>query len=156
VSGEIFICRFPFTSGAFSKPRPVLVLFDLQQDVLICRITSATRSEALDVPISDWKQAGLAKPSVARLDRWSRQKDHPGSAAWYLKRNGSGNHSQSLEPAYATLRELGIGAVALQYSRQFARFAGRRRAGATGAHSYISVLSVQSAVAWFSQEIGVH
>jgi len=69
VFGEIFICRFPFTSGAFSKPRPVLVLFDLQQDVLICRITSATRSEPLDVPISDWKQAGLAKPSVARLDR---------------------------------------------------------------------------------------
>jgi len=69
VFGEIFICRFPFTSGAFSKPRPVLVLFDLQQDVLICRITSATRSEPLDVPISDWEQAGLAKPSVARLDR---------------------------------------------------------------------------------------
>ena len=28
VFGEIFICQFPFTSGAFSKPRPVLVLFD--------------------------------------------------------------------------------------------------------------------------------
>jgi mRNA interferase MazF len=69
VFGEIFICRFPFTSGAFSKPRPVLVLFDLQQDVLICRITSATRTGPLDVILADWKQAGLAKPSVARLDR---------------------------------------------------------------------------------------
>ncbi len=67
--GEIFICRFPFTSGAFSKPRPVLVLLDLQHDVLICRITSATRVGLLDVIIGDWKQAGLAKPSVARLDR---------------------------------------------------------------------------------------
>jgi mRNA interferase MazF len=69
VFGEIFICRFPFTSGAFSKPRPVLVLLDLQQDVLICRITSATPSGPLDAIISDWKEAGLAKPSVARFNR---------------------------------------------------------------------------------------
>jgi mRNA-degrading endonuclease toxin of MazEF toxin-antitoxin module len=69
VFGEIFICRFPFTSGAFSKPRPVLVLFDLRQDVLICRVTSATRAGPLDVTLADWAQAGLAKPSVARLDR---------------------------------------------------------------------------------------
>ena len=27
--GEIFICQFPFTSGAASKIRPALVLFDL-------------------------------------------------------------------------------------------------------------------------------
>jgi mRNA interferase MazF len=69
VFGEIFICRFPFTSGAFSKPGPVLVLFDLQQDVLICRVTSARRAGPLDVTLADWRQAGLAKPSVARLDR---------------------------------------------------------------------------------------
>jgi mRNA interferase MazF len=69
VFGEIFICRFPFTSGAFSKPRPVLILFDLQQDVLICRVTSATPFGPLDAIISDWREAGLAKPSVARLDR---------------------------------------------------------------------------------------
>jgi len=69
VFGEIFICQFPFTSGAFSKPRPVLVLFDLQQDALICRITSVLRNGLLDVIITDWSQAGLAKPSVARLDR---------------------------------------------------------------------------------------
>lgn len=67
--GEIFICQFPFTSGAFGKPRPALVLFDLQQDVLICRVTSVLRSSALDVNLADWAQAGLAKPSVARLDR---------------------------------------------------------------------------------------
>jgi mRNA-degrading endonuclease toxin of MazEF toxin-antitoxin module len=69
VFGEIFICRFPFTSGAFSKPRPVLVLFDLRQDALICRVTSATRAGPLDVTLADWAQAGLAKPFVARLDR---------------------------------------------------------------------------------------
>jgi mRNA interferase MazF len=67
--GEIFICQFPFTSGAVSKPRPVLILFDLQQDVLICRITSSLHSGPLDILLADWTQAGLAKPSVARLDR---------------------------------------------------------------------------------------
>jgi mRNA-degrading endonuclease toxin of MazEF toxin-antitoxin module len=45
------------------------VLFDLQQDVLICRVTSARHAGLLDVMLADWKQAGLAKASVARLDR---------------------------------------------------------------------------------------
>jgi mRNA-degrading endonuclease toxin of MazEF toxin-antitoxin module len=67
--GEIYLCRFPFTSGATSKPRPALVLFDLGIDVLISRITSAARFGPLDIPISDWSSAGLAKASVARLDR---------------------------------------------------------------------------------------
>jgi mRNA-degrading endonuclease toxin of MazEF toxin-antitoxin module len=52
-----------------SKPRPALVLFDLQRDVLICRITSAQYSGPLDIAISDWAAAGLAKPSIARLNR---------------------------------------------------------------------------------------
>jgi mRNA-degrading endonuclease toxin of MazEF toxin-antitoxin module len=67
--GEIFLCRFPFTSGVLSKARPALVLFDLRHDVLICRITSASPVGSLDIPISDWKKAGLLKPSIARLDR---------------------------------------------------------------------------------------
>ena len=67
--GDVFIFQFPFTTGATSKPRPVIVLFDLQQDVLICRITSVLRSGPLDVRLADWAQAGLLKPSVARLDR---------------------------------------------------------------------------------------
>ena len=67
--GEIFICQLPFTSGEVSKPRPVLVLFDLDQDVLICRITSVPRTGPHDVPLKEWKPAGLALPSVAHLDR---------------------------------------------------------------------------------------
>jgi mRNA interferase MazF len=69
VFGDVFIARFPFTSGALSKPRPVLALFDLQADVLICRITSVPRTGPLDVTSRDWQHAGLALPSVARLDR---------------------------------------------------------------------------------------
>ena len=67
--GEIYVCRFPFTSGTFTKPRPVLVLFDLGVDVLICRITSVFYSGHLDVELRDWSLAGLEKPSVARLNR---------------------------------------------------------------------------------------
>jgi mRNA interferase MazF len=67
--GDIFISRFPFTSGEVSKPRPVLVLFDMGRDAVICRITSAQHSEPLDVVMADWKAAGLAKSSVIRLGR---------------------------------------------------------------------------------------
>lgn len=67
--GEIYLCEFPFTSGATSKVRPALALFDLQNDAIICRVTSIIRSAPLDVTLHDWKDAGLLKPSIARLDR---------------------------------------------------------------------------------------
>ena len=44
--GDIFICQFPFTSGAFNKIRPALVLFDLEQDAIICRVTGVLRTGA--------------------------------------------------------------------------------------------------------------
>jgi mRNA-degrading endonuclease toxin of MazEF toxin-antitoxin module len=69
VFGEVFICQFPFTSGATSKIRPALVLFDLPQDSIICRITSVQHAGPLDVPLTEWQAAGLLKVSVARLDR---------------------------------------------------------------------------------------
>jgi mRNA interferase MazF len=67
--GEVFLCQFPFTSGAGSKVRPALVLFDLGQDAIICRITSVARNGLMDVLLKDWRPAGLLLPSVARLDR---------------------------------------------------------------------------------------
>jgi len=67
--GEIHLCRFPFTSGAGFKIRPALVLFDLAEDVRLCRVTSVLRSGPLDVPVRNWQAAGLLKPSIGRLDR---------------------------------------------------------------------------------------
>ena len=67
--GEVFVCDFPFTSGAVGKVRPALVLFDLGPDAVICRVTSVVRVGLLDVPLNGWRAAGLLKPSVARLDR---------------------------------------------------------------------------------------
>jgi mRNA interferase MazF len=67
--GEIYLCRFPFTDSSGSKIRPVVVLFDLGQDAVICRVTGKWRSGRMDVVINEWKTAGLLKPSVAMLDR---------------------------------------------------------------------------------------
>ena len=67
--GDVFICEFPFTSGATSKIRPALVLFDLEHDAIVCRITSVLRTGPLDIRLNDWNSAGLLKPSIARLDR---------------------------------------------------------------------------------------
>lgn len=67
--GEIHICQFPFTSGELSKARPALVLFDLKAEKVIARITSVMRSGKLDISITYWVEAGLAKPSVVRIDR---------------------------------------------------------------------------------------
>ena len=67
--GDVVLCRFPFTSGAASKVRPALVLFDLQQDAIVCRLTSVGHAHPLSVTLTDWQAAGLLKPTVARLDR---------------------------------------------------------------------------------------
>lgn len=67
--GDIYLCQFPFTSGLASKVRPALVLFDLGEDAVICRVTSVMRAGERDVTLYDWQATGLLKPSVARLDR---------------------------------------------------------------------------------------
>jgi len=67
--GEIYLCRFPFTDGQGFKLRPALVLFDLGEDALICRVTGRLRSGPMDVVIAQWQAAGLVKSSIARLDR---------------------------------------------------------------------------------------
>lgn len=66
-AGEILLGQFPFTSGATTKLRPALVLFDLQQDAIICRITSLVRTGEFDVTLTDWRAAGLLKSSVPAL-----------------------------------------------------------------------------------------
>jgi mRNA interferase MazF len=67
--GEIHLCEFPFTSGATTKTRPALVLFDLREDAIICRVTSVLHHSTLDVQLKDWSEAGLLKHSTARLNR---------------------------------------------------------------------------------------
>ena len=67
--GDVFVCVFPFTSGQGAKARPVLALMDFGHDCLVCRITSVSFCEFLDLSINHWQEAGLEKPSTIRLSR---------------------------------------------------------------------------------------
>lgn len=67
--GDVYICLFPFTSGRRSKPRPVLVLRDLDPDCLVCRITSVPHQGFLDLHITRWQEVSLENPSTIRLSR---------------------------------------------------------------------------------------
>jgi hypothetical protein len=70
VFGDVFIARFPFTSGTLSKPRPALILFDLQADALICRVTSVLRAGPLDVALRDWQQAAMRTRQCSASERF--------------------------------------------------------------------------------------
>lgn len=67
---EIWHARFNFDRHGY-KFRPVLVLSRAPSGLLAAMITSASNKLALphDTPIEDWEQAGLATPSLVRVDR---------------------------------------------------------------------------------------
>lgn len=67
---EIWHARFNFDRRGY-KFRPVLVLSRAPSGLLATMNTSASNKLALphDTTIKDWKQTGLAKPSLARIDR---------------------------------------------------------------------------------------
>ena len=67
--GELWVADIPFTSGSGSKKRPVLVLWLDGLDVVVAAVTSAVPRSATDVPLTDWRLAGLRVPSTARLSR---------------------------------------------------------------------------------------
>jgi mRNA interferase MazF len=68
--GELVLVTFPFTGPAGSKVRPALVVWDSgDEDVVLARVTTQVHRSQLDIPISEWKQAGLLAPSIARLHK---------------------------------------------------------------------------------------
>ena len=68
-AGEIWLADIPFTSGAASKLRPVLVLWVDASDVVVAAVTSAVPRSTTDVALQDWSAAGLRVPSTVRLSR---------------------------------------------------------------------------------------
>lgn len=66
---EVWHARFNFDRRGY-KFRPILVLSHAPSGLLAAMITSASNKLALphDTPIKDWKQAGLTKPSLVRID----------------------------------------------------------------------------------------
>ncbi|HTU92143.1 MAG TPA: type II toxin-antitoxin system PemK/MazF family toxin [Gemmataceae bacterium] len=69
-AGDVVLVDFPFTMGTRSKLRPALVLLDTgDADILVARITSHKAATPYEVPLTDWRQAGLNAPSAARLHK---------------------------------------------------------------------------------------
>ena len=67
--GEVWIADIPFTSGAASKLRPVLVLWTDAGDAVVAAITSAQPRSTTDVNLQNWSAAGLRVASTVRLSR---------------------------------------------------------------------------------------
>jgi mRNA interferase MazF len=68
--GDVLLVTFPFATGGHSKQRPALVIVDSgDSDVVLARITTQTQNTPFDVPLADWKSAGLLAPSIVRLHK---------------------------------------------------------------------------------------
>jgi mRNA interferase MazF len=67
--GEIWLANIPFTDGAGSKKRPVLVLWLDGEEVVVAAVTTAEPRTRTDVSLEQWKESGLRKQSTVRLSR---------------------------------------------------------------------------------------
>jgi mRNA interferase MazF len=67
--GELWLADIRFTDATASKIRPVLVLWLDALDAVVAVVTTALARSATEVLLSDWKSAGLRKPSTVRLTR---------------------------------------------------------------------------------------
>lgn len=72
VVGEVVVVPFPQTNLQPGKRRPALVVADLPgDDVVLCQMTSQTRSDRYAVPITtiDFQHGRLVSDSYARAGR---------------------------------------------------------------------------------------
>jgi mRNA interferase MazF len=68
--GEVVLVKFPFTSGAGSKPRPAIVVLDSgDNDLVVARITTQSSQTLYDISVTEWRGAGLLAPSNVRLHK---------------------------------------------------------------------------------------
>ena len=67
--GELWLADIPFTSGAASKLRPVLVLWTDAADAVVAAVTSAEPRSPTDVASQNWRSAGLRVASTVRRSR---------------------------------------------------------------------------------------
>ena len=72
VKGDVVIIPFPFTDLAGSKKRPAFVVADLPgDDIIVCQITSKSKSDSFALPIgaADFVSGGLPVDSYIRPNR---------------------------------------------------------------------------------------
>jgi len=66
--GDIVLVDFPFSDRPAEKRRPGLVIaHDPHGDLLLARISSKVAQLPTDVPLRQWREAGLNIPSTVRL-----------------------------------------------------------------------------------------
>ena len=71
--GDVILVPFPFTDQSTTKKRPAVVISSQAYhshriDLIVMPITSQVRSSTAfgEVPVQDWKAAGLIKPGVIK------------------------------------------------------------------------------------------
>lgn len=70
--GDVVLVPFPFTDQPTTKKRPAIVVSSPaynreRPDVIIMAVTSQVRPDNnFDIPVTDWRAAGLIKPSVVK------------------------------------------------------------------------------------------
>jgi len=73
--GNVVLLPFPSTDGKSVKTRPAVIIntdwfFCLRGDYIIAAITSQSCRDCFDLPLKDWKSAGLLFPSVVRIGKY--------------------------------------------------------------------------------------
>jgi len=69
--GDIVVIPFPFSDLTGTKKRPALVLANItsKQEIICMMLTSIQKGSKYEYSISYWKNAGLLKPTSAKLHR---------------------------------------------------------------------------------------
>lgn len=69
-SGDIILVPFPFSNLSGEKKRPALVLAVAERwGELVCVMLTSSPKGCNEVPLKQWKEAGLPKRTVARVHR---------------------------------------------------------------------------------------
>ncbi|MGJ5814358.1 type II toxin-antitoxin system PemK/MazF family toxin [Paludibaculum fermentans] len=68
--GEVVLIRIDYHQTPGGKVRPAIVLLDADDDDFVAApITSRSRTSDYDVPIVQWREAGLNSPSTMRIHK---------------------------------------------------------------------------------------
>jgi mRNA interferase MazF len=68
--GDLILVAFPYSKAVQAKNRPAMVVVDTgDADILVARVTTQSGQSDHDLPIEDWKDAGLLAPSIVRLHK---------------------------------------------------------------------------------------
>lgn len=72
--GDVILLRMEFHQAQGGKVRPAVVILDTgDDDLMVAPVTSRPQFSAYDLPIQDWRLAGLNVPSFVRVHKLTVQ-----------------------------------------------------------------------------------